>query len=157
MNAVASTTLGGQIMKKVWVVEQGCYSAYLVVGVFSSKKNADLVASKINESERYDKATVAEWELDPGVDALNKGYTVWLGEMLFDGTVERMVKWDFDSFYSIGGLNLWKRSETPSYREQGVQDCLYGQVLAKNKKHAVKIFNERRAQMIATGEWRAPL
>lgn len=141
-------------MKTVWVVEQGSYSDYRVVGVFSSKKNAELVADKVNRSSLYDAATVAEWPIDPGVEGLNKGYKVWLGDMLFDGTVERMEEWDFNSFYSIGGLRLWERSKAPAYNGKGVPDCLHGQVLAKNRTHAIKIFNDRRAEMIATGQWK---
>lgn len=57
-------------MKTVWVIEQGSYSDYRVVGVFSSEANAKFIADAINVAESYDKATIAEWSLDPAVDEL---------------------------------------------------------------------------------------
>jgi hypothetical protein len=36
---------------------------------------------------------------------------------------------------------------------KGIPDALQADVWAKNEQHAVKIVNEKRAQMIANGEW----
>lgn len=139
-------------MKTIWVIEHGCYSDYRVVGVFTSKEKAELVAARITTSS-YDQPTVAEWPLDPAVHELSKGYTNWLGEMLKDGTVERMVPWELSGYDLGSNLSLWKRTEAPAYKGKNIQDCLHGTVLAKDQRHAVKIFNERRTQMIANGEW----
>ena len=138
---------------KVWVIEQGSYSDYRVVGVFTSRKNAKLVADKINESEGYDKATVDEWKMNPAVDEINRGLTVWLGEMRRDGTVERCVPWEVSSYELAGGLDIWRRATAQAYKGKGVEDCLHGKVWAKDKKHAIKIFNEKRTELIALGKW----
>jgi hypothetical protein len=56
----------------VWVIEQGEYSDYRVVGVYSTKENAEMVCAKINAHRGYDEASIAEWEMDAGVEAANK-------------------------------------------------------------------------------------
>ena len=137
--------------KFVWVIEEGNYSDYRVSGVFSSKDDADFMASKIG-------GTVAKWPLNPCVDELRKGYKLFLGEMLYDGTVERMVDWsaELSGYYLTHSLEIWRRSTAPAYQGKGVQDCLHGTVFAKDIKHAVKIFNEQRTQLIAQNKWHAP-
>ena len=136
---------------KVWVIEQGSYSDYRVVGVFSSRKNAKLVCDSIKDD--YSEPTIAEWTLDPVVKELNAGLTVWLGEMLRDGTVERCVPWEVSSYEIEGGLDIWRRASVPAYRGKGIQDCLHGKVWAKDEKHAIKIFNEKRTELITLGKW----
>jgi len=142
-------------MNTIWVIEKGSYSDYRVVGVYSTKEGAELVCARINGEENYEPATVAEWPLDPGVEAINQGlapFTVW---MLRDGTTEKCVQDDDDFEYTLNGsLTIWRRSGAPAYRGQNVQDCLMGQVFAKDSAHAIKIVNERRVQMIASGEWK---
>jgi hypothetical protein len=41
----------------------------------------------------------------------------------------------------------------PAYRGKGFPDVLNATVWAKDAKHAAKIVNEYRTQMIANGEW----
>ena len=83
----------------VWAVEQGVYSDYRVVGVFSSRPNAKKVADVVNHglTNGYNKATVVRWLLDPAVDELNKGYTPWFVLMHKDGTTERIEPRDTPS------------------------------------------------------------
>jgi hypothetical protein len=72
-------------MDKIWVVEEGEYSDYRVVGVFSTKENAELVADKFG-------GDVAEWPIDPWVDHINHGrepYIVWMER---DGTTTRVER-----------------------------------------------------------------
>lgn len=142
-------------MNTIWVIESS-YSDYRrVVGVYSTKEGAELVCARINEEKNYERATVAEWPLDPGVEAINQGlalFTVW---MLRDGTTEKCVQDDDDFEYILNdSLTIWRRSGAPAYRGQNVQDCLIGRVFAKDSVHAIKIVNERRVQMIANGEWK---
>src|SRR5690554_2354792 len=132
-------------MKSVWVIEQGSYSDYRVVGVFSSKKNAEIVCEAINEGKKWEEATIAEWPLDPAVDELNAGRTQWSVVMLKDGTVERCDKQGIRS-YNIGGEHhLWERTKALAYRGQkDIQDALTVTVWATDKKHAIKVANEIR-------------
>lgn len=125
--------------KTVWVIEDGEYSDYHVVGVFSSRENAELVLGQLKSGE------IAEWELDPAVKALNAGLSRYYVQMLRDGTVceskpEEFCadEWEFlntsDGYPPTAGLRVW--------------------VFAKDEKHAVKIANEKRIQAIANGEWK---
>jgi len=145
-------------MKTVWIIEQGSYSDYRVVGIFSSKENAEQVCERVNQGETYEQATIAEWPLNPGVEAINKGLVPFLVWMLIDGTTERCEQLERggDDFRwtMTDELRVWRRSEAPAYRGKNVQDCLMGRVFAKDSAHAVKIVNERRTQMIANGEWK---
>lgn len=138
-------------MKSIWVIEQGSYSDYRVVGVFSSEKNAQTVLQHLKDE--YESPSIAEWELDPGVEELNKGYTCWVGEMLKDGTVERCEPIELDYYRLCKSLYIWRRSEASAFKGRGLLDCLTGTVLAKDQKHAIKIFNEYRTQLLANNKW----
>lgn len=141
-------------MTYVWVVECGEYSDYRVVGVFSSEANAQLVADAIRAGEYGEGPDVAKWELDPAVDALNQGHRLWYVVMLRDGAVERVDRQTL-SAYEIGhtAAHIWKRTKAPAYKGKGIPDALTMTVWAKDETHAVKIVNEKRAQMIANGQW----
>jgi hypothetical protein len=137
-------------MKTVWAIEDGNYSDYHVIGVFTSKENAELIRAKTG-------GTIDEWPLNPAVDELSKGYTSWYGDMLFDGTTTRMEQQSDLSGYNLSNsLHIWKCSKVPFYKGKDVQDCISGHVLAKDSKHAVKIFNEFRTQQIASGKFQPP-
>ena len=142
-------------MNTIWVIEKGSYSDYRVVGVYSTKEGAELVCARINGEENHEPATVAEWPLDPGVEAINQGLAPFIVWMLRDGTTEKCVQDDNDFEYTLNDkLTIWRQSEAPAYRGKNVQDCLNGRVFAKDSAHAIKIVNERRVQMIANGEWK---
>lgn len=142
--------MGGS-MKTIWVIEAGYYSDYRVVGVFSSKKNAELVLKNLKGD--YEEPSISEWSLDPAVSELNAGYRLWSGTMLRDGTVERCEEQELSSYDVSASLELWRRSSAPFCKGKSVQDCLHGTVFAKDQKHAIKIFNEHRTQLIAAGKW----
>jgi hypothetical protein len=78
-------------MASVFVIEQGSYSDYHVVGVFSTRENAEtvLAALKAATESYYDTPGIAEWPLDPAIDALRAGlkrYIAW--------TCSRMERWN---------------------------------------------------------------
>lgn len=82
-------------MKSVWVIEEGEYSDYRVVGIFTSKANAELVYAKMSNG---DSPQVNEWVLDPGVDEIQKGWSQWRVLMQSDGTVESAGPVEFSSY-----------------------------------------------------------
>ncbi len=142
--------------KSVWVVEQGSYSDYRVVGVFSTEAFARTVASAINGpegEEKYEDATCSEWELNPGIDGLRKGYKPYLVQMQKDGTADRVESRDVSGYEIGGNVQMWRRSTAPAYEGQGIADVLLATVWAKDERHAVKIANEHRTRMIADGTW----
>ena len=142
-------------MKSVWVIEQGAYSDYRVVGVYTAKAKAERVAEALNASENiWDRATVAEWPLDPGYAEINQGRKRFSVVMLKDGEVERIHQQDIASYSLSDEFYVWERTKAPAYMDKGIPDALNATVWGSDEKHAVKIVNERRAQMIAAGEWR---
>lgn len=139
----------------VWVVEQGEYSDYRVIGVFSSQANAQLVVDALNSVGGSD-ATVDEWPLDPAVAALNQGLRPFFVIMVRDGTVERCQPDDISGYDLAGSVQLWRRTQAPAYRGKGIPDALTAHVWASDETHAIKVTNEHRTRMIATGEWFEP-
>jgi hypothetical protein len=131
-------------MVKVWAIEEGEYSDYHVVGVFSTRENAELILSKYNASP-YHHAEISEWDLDPAIEQLNAGLSRFYVQILRDGTV-REVREDF-------GIEEW---ETINLDDSRAQDGCKGYriyVFAKDEQHAIKIANEKRLQYIANGHW----
>ncbi len=139
-------------MKKVWLIEQGVYSDYRVVGVFSTKENADLVCKEIKKSDYHNNPEVREWNLDPGVSQLNKGYLKFRVLMLRNGDTEDISPINY--FELEEKCYIWERSKAEAYKGKGLKDVLDAEIWAKSKQHAIKIVNEKRGQMIANGEWK---
>lgn len=139
-------------MAKVWIIEQGYYSDYSVLGIFSTEENARKVCDWINSTGPYDRAEVSERTLDPVVAYLNEGRRQWRVHMLRDGSTEYVEQQD--STYELEGVsNLWDRLKAPAFRGKNLPVVLTSTVWATDAGHAIKIVNERRIQMIASGEW----
>lgn len=137
----------GDGQASVWAIEEGEYSDYRVVGVFSSEANANQVSDLIG-------GEVSQWLLDPAITELNQGLRIYRVQMQKDGTVDHCECQTFDSYaITTMGVSMWRRSQAPAYKGKGVQDVLSAKVWAKNATHAVKITNEHRAQFIASGRW----
>ncbi len=142
-------------MKTVWAIEQGSYSDYHVVGIYSTKEKADAVAAKLGGG--YDTPTVVEWPLDPAADEVCAGLEPWRVYMLYDGTVERVERQEAASGYEIlGSTDIHHRGTSNAPVWRGKQDCLFVACWATDVEHAVKIANEKRAQKIALGEFQPP-
>jgi hypothetical protein len=140
--------------KSVWVIEKGSYSDYRVVGVYTSEEKARIVCDAINKTDgEYDEAEIAEWPLDPAADEINQGMTQYLVYMRRDGTAERCEPRSL-SAYGIGEQSyIWKRSDARAFQGVAVADVLVSTVFATDEKHAIKVANERRMQMIAMNQW----
>lgn len=137
-------------MKTVWVIEQGTYSDYRVVGVFSDKASAQLIADKINKPDEdgysSEQATLAEWPLNPAVDELNAGMHQYNVLMLANGDVEYC---QCEHNLVSGAVRICRLA----LRGKGIKDVLNATVWATDDKHAIKIVNEHRARLIASGEF----
>jgi hypothetical protein len=143
-------------MSHVWVIECGSYSDYRVVGAYTTKAGADTVAAAINAGDCFTKATVAKWELNPALDEINAGRKTHIVHMRYDGTVERAEQWEMSAYDVGGSVDVWRRSTAPAYRGQGVEDCIMATVWATDVQHAIKITNEHRARLIASGKFKPP-
>ena len=144
-------------MNTVWVVEQGDYSDYRVVGIYSSRENAQRIADLINSAEDYcfDDATVSERNLDPCIEDLNAGRKPFNIVMDYSGNTESVGECEFFEYDTYRKLHVWKRTEASAYKDRNINDAISGIVWAADEKHAVKIANEFRARMIAENKIKA--
>lgn len=62
-------------MTTIYLVTQGSYSDYRIVGAYSTRELADEVVTEINRGDNYDTAYVEEFELDK--PSVKQGYA-WL-------------------------------------------------------------------------------
>ena len=128
---------------------------YCATALYSPKEGAELVCARINGEESCELAVVSEWTLDPGVEAINQGLEPFIVHMLRDGTTEKVWMDENDFEYTLNDQpTIWRRSEAPAYQGKNIPDCLMARVFAKDSQHAVKIANEHRTRMIASGEWK---
>jgi hypothetical protein len=148
-------------MNTVWMIEDGEYSDYHVVGVFSSREKAKKICDIINgppdeDGYLFKDATIRKVSLDPAIHELNEGLNIFHVCMDHSGNIERCSLGKIDSYDVSGsGLRVWERTKAPAYRDKKVSDAINGSVWAKDKDHAIKITNEYRAQSIAMGKCRS--
>lgn len=136
--------------KTIWIVESGQYSDYGVDGIFTSRENAQEYADYFNkDAGAWNRKEVDERELDPLISEMRKGYQSFTIFMLFDGTVESITARPLGTYPHH--LHIFRRSTIAFHR--GKPDALHGQVHARDQKHAIKIANDRRLALIASGEW----
>jgi len=132
--------------KFVWVIEDGYYSDYHVIGVFSNEKNAKLVQKLVG-------GDINKWPLNPCITKINNGLTKWQCLMLRNGDTESVEPVKLDQYNLVDKAYIWTRSTVPANRGKNIHDVLSNTVWAKDVKHAIKITNEIRTQMIAEGQW----
>jgi hypothetical protein len=116
-------------MSEVYIVTEGEYSDYKIVAVFTDKalatKCADLVSGDVET-----------WTVDADAGQWRAGLRPWTVRMMEDGSTR------------------WGAYETTAVNEDD-EDNFFGYIKmsmwARSKEHAIKIANERRIQMLASG------
>ena len=120
-------------MSKVYVLSNGCYSDTHIVGVFSTRANAEMAAQIFTHD-----ASVDEYELDVYVEEMRRDerlYFVRLGRetgALLEADLEDS---SYGAFDTNVGLDINKN--------------LYMRVWAPNKEHAIKVASDRRRMFLA--------
>ena len=143
-------------MVSVWAIEDGQYSDYHVIGVYSSKANALVVAKAIGLNED----NVNEWPVNLLLKEINRGLNVFQVVMLKDGTTESIRPMERANGFNCPHHFFWDRPKADYYKQlkeqKGIDTpaAVQANVWARNEKHAIKIVNEIRTQMIANGEWK---
>jgi len=154
-------------MNNAYVVTEGDYSDYHIVGVFTDEKKAELFAGAFYERR------VEEYPLNPEAPSyIQNGYKIFYVNMFENGELPQNPA-DFDVYEHGSDRYSWDL-DTPNFIKHEYphfhtgerwshgkdEDKLHNgewvmgiDVLAKNKKHAIKIANEKRAQLIATNMW----
>jgi len=130
-------------MKKVYAATSGCYSDYGIVAIFSTKEAAELFIER--HPDRYgDWNDVEEYDLDPGIAQMRKGYSFWMVQMDEDGSIS--------SVEARGGNVEAKPDNKFMDHRMTLSGCRwfnwYG--WARDSQHAVKIANEHRIKLLAT-------
>lgn len=133
------------MMTSVWMVTEGEYSDYRVVGVFSTEERAKKFVATFPRDSRWftHGQDIEEVPLDPALDQVNAGMLVYFVRMSRDGVASDVE-------------HVSPRFTEPTYLNWGwdVRGNLYMSVWATDPTHAVKIVNEYRAQLIANNEWK---
>lgn len=129
-------------MVKCWMVTQGEYSAYHVVGVFSSEDNAKKACEFVRGDDECSWSgpapEVSEIVLDPCVAELNAGlmrYEVEFRQGLYQGAAVRI--------FTDRSLTAASDSSSPYGH--------YYVVWAREEDHALKIAAERHAAKLCVG------
>jgi hypothetical protein len=116
----------------VYLVTEGCYSDYRVLGIYSTRELAE-EAKDLFQADDIDEMALDDMRGRP------PGRLPYLVQMYKDGDcrVSRAAGYEF--------LERW----APVYMGNWVEMKIW----ATDEKHAAKIANERRAALIASGEW----
>lgn len=113
---------------KVYVVTSGCYSDYQIEAIYSKKGDAVEHVRRLSDEGGY-----KEWELDkPIPDAFVSV------SMKKDGAVSCIYR----------GVSC----DTAGFSHYG-SDYFAWYVKTEDKERAIKVVNEKRAQIIAAGVW----
>ena len=121
-------------MTQVYIVSDGYYSDYHIIGVFSSRDKAEEARTLYDTNN-----TVEIYDLD-SMPEHPVGHWPWEVSMNTEGN---STAWRANIIWFKGG---WTFNAHPY---PAVQFSIW----ARDKRHAVKIANEKRAMLIASGEW----
>jgi hypothetical protein len=119
--------------KSVWVLTNGSYSDTHIVGVYSSKENAE-VAGRIFR----DDSSIEEWRVDAMATEMRRGMVPWFVRLRRE-TGDVMETHQQTSSYG---------ASDPSVGED-VHKNLYTHVWAKSSLDAIKVASDRRRAFLA--------
>jgi hypothetical protein len=127
-------------MNNVYIVTSGEYSAYCISAVFSEKELAQKYIDSF-EKPKWDSYFIEEYDLNPYAKEIKKGYLPYFVKMSKNGDCidVRINKTD--------GLEY---NELLLDSNNNVRFSLF----AKDEKHAIKIANEKRIQLIVNNVWK---
>jgi len=139
-------------MKKVYVVTSGDNEDYGIEAIFSTREKAD----EFMKTFPYEYNDIVEYCIDTNaVDKVRQGYFLYRIDIDINGEVETIMLLGREP-YNLRNINssIWKRSAVPFYKKRNIKDILVCRCWAKSEDHAIKIANEKRAQMIESGEFK---
>lgn len=138
-------------MKKVYIVTHDDSG---VDAVCSSREKAETFMSALPVDGGYN--AVYEMPVDDNKpDPIKRGYSVYEIVMLYDGKVESIDQKTRNLYLWADGDRyfIWKRSKLEWAQKAKLPDALNATVWARNERHATKIVNKIRLQIIKGGEW----
>ena len=128
-------------MSNVFIVTHGLYSDYHICGVFSDKDKAKQFINMFSENDYNDEYNIEEMEVNP----FKANY---VGRKAF------FVRMDKNG----NTLECHPSSLTYGFHEDtnvgfDIHNNIFCHVIAKDEKHAIKITNEKRSQLIALNQY----
>jgi hypothetical protein len=127
-------------MKKLYVVTSGEYSDYEISAIFDTKELAEKYIDSFSLGY-YTEMRIEEYDLNPNKAALKKGHKAYFVRMDKDGNTKEINILDCDYGFDDG----------ISYTHD--QKLMNVHCFAKDEKHAIKITNEKRIQVLAYDTW----
>lgn len=124
-------------MATVYLVTDGEYSSYNVLGICDTKKQAEYAKRLFNSNN-----DIEEFELN-GLPDHPPGMCMFRVKMDESGNNRYGYEFQTCQICPTNGAEGWR-----PYRQEIVFT-----VWAKDAKHAVKIANEKRIQLLASGKW----
>ena len=143
--------------RKVYILTSGDYSNYRIEAVCSKKYLA----------KRLERVNLPNWQIEEYVvdgninnfkkarSLAKKGYRNYFIKMDREGEVQEILSGEDNHWNSIVDI-LDNGHISFSFDNRGFdsgRNFLYGHILAKNDKQAIKIVNDKRASFIANNEW----
>lgn len=125
-------------MTKVYMVTDGSYSDYRVLGIYSTKAKAEKAKVLFNADNDVDPIELdATPEVPPGM-------LRWVVEMDRNGNVKDVSRETCE--YHSSHASVWKPFD---------KDVTYlrAAIWAKDEEHAVKVANEWRTRIVANNLW----
>lgn len=130
-------------MKKIYVVVSGEYSDFGINAIFTTKELAELYISAFSQKDRYEELIIQEWNIDPYELELKQNRKPFRIIMDKEGNT---INIDYEtSDFSLMPERLIEF-------QWGTKNMIC-RCFADNKKHAVKIANEKRVQILAINKW----
>ena len=124
-------------MSTIYLVTQGTYSDYSVVGAFSDYARALDLSAILSD------ARVETYELDEYVEVAKRGL-VPIEVLMSENGDSDVYRWENLDYPKCGSASIVADSDGPYLK------C---HCWASDEDHAVKIANEIRAQIIASNNW----
>jgi len=127
----------------IYAVSDGSYSDYGVIAIFEDEQKAEA----FREWHRYD--CVEEFPLNPELPAMRPGWNLYQFSMDRSGDTEHM------QLLHEPASTEHKTEIDYHPTHYYIESHLWCVVVARDEQHAVKITNEKRAQLIAMNKWPA--
>ena len=133
-------------MTEVYVVTQGEYSDYHIVGIYD---DADLAARLIEGmKDRFYHVELKTFTLNPGADSLRQGLIPFHVVMKRNGNeATASPDKDFKPYFKLGESEAYARREG---RDPSRYHDVNALCWARDEQHAIKIINEKRLMALAS-------
>lgn len=125
-------------MEKIYVVTADEYSGYHIKAVFDEKELAEKYIKMLGGDP--DDIRIEEYPINPNKHELTNGYKPFFLKMTRDGKAFEVNK-DLEYYFNCGNIEI------------DFQGNMRISMFAKDEKHAIKIANEKRLQVIAGNHW----